>query len=127
MIFDIDKYLKKNYKKPVCWALVTDIYLNEFNFNFKEVGLDIENQTIEKLQSWFIASIQKYQLFRFIEKPEEGAIVLMYKNYTDRPDHCGIYVADSILHASQTMVVRQSLHQIKDIYSKVEFGVLNVH
>lgn len=124
-MIDINKYLSKSYPYPQCWCLVTDFYLNEFDFSFKNI--EVEGRTIEQLQQSFMISIKKDKLFTFTENASENAIVLMYKNYVDRPDHCGIFIQDRILHSLYTLSVWQYLFELKEFYSRIEFGVLNDH
>jgi hypothetical protein len=122
-MIDVRNYLNENYARPACFCLVTDFYMREFKFKFKD--LDIKGKSVKELQTAFALSIMKDKLFHKVDVPQDGAIVLMYKKYTDRPDHCGIYLCGKVLHASYTLTFLEALECIRDKYDKIEFGVLN--
>lgn len=115
----------KQYEYPACFTLVTDFYLNEFGFEFK--NFDIQGKNIKQLRTAFVLSILKDKLFYRTDYPKDGSIVLMYKDYADRPNHCGIYIQNRILHALNTLVVWQSLSALTDYYNKIEYGDLHVN
>lgn len=121
-MIDIPKYLAKSYTWPPCWELVTDVYLNELGFSF--TGTDIQGKTVKQLQSAFLRSIFVDKLFRMIDSPEDGCIVLMYRHGEDVPNHCGVYYRGNVLHALQTMPIYQDLYSLKDSYKQLKYGVL---
>ena len=123
-MINIKKYLLKSYDYPSCWALVTDICVNEYNVNLDHILNPENSKNIKSLQEAFLLFILKNKSYKIQSNPVQGAIVLMYKNYVDKPDHCGIYYQNQILHASTTMPMLEPISNMKDRYNKLEYGII---
>lgn len=101
-----------------CWGLVRFIYKKLYAITLPVVCTDAHN--FRKVCKSFEENVATKNLFTEVQTPQRGDVILMHTN--KHASHCGVYIADGVLHAVQgSGVVFSSISYIKCLYKGVCF------
>lgn len=117
---NVNAYLGRQYERPPCWQLVTDVLQTELGarvaaFRARHGGVRAAAEAFR------LALHRDPEGLKRIDNPEDLCIVLLGKAKHLGLHHCGIWWQGSVLHALENGVLYQDRASIGDAYPLIEY------
>lgn len=119
---NVNDYLAKQYGPAGCFALVSDVYMNELRNILHQYKTT--NTSFKAIATAFrIALHEGLHGFVQVEAPQEYCVVLMAKLADGQPHHIGVYYEGKVLHALPNGNLYQDVSSLSDQFRRIEYWV----
>lgn len=117
---NVNEYLVKQYTRPGCWCLVTDVYVNELDLRLK--NYQVADTSLRSISEAFRIELHRNQHgFVKVDSPSNYSVVLMAKFAGQNPHHAGIWYEGKVLHNVPLGNLYQDISSLSDQFKHVEY------